>query len=85
MRPIDEATRTALDGSRPADTFIVWAWRGGSLAVPEPLQIINWSADDAAGDSVRIAQQLSLTIADPDGTLGAWRFDDPLSVAGTQL
>lgn len=85
MRPIDEATLDALDGSRPADTLIVWAWRDGSLVVPDPLQIIDWSANDSAGDSVKIAQQLSLTVADPDGSLGAWRFDDPLSVAGTRL
>lgn len=85
MRLIDAATLSALDGSRPADTLTVWAWRDGALVSPEPLQIIDWSESDAAGDSVKIAQQMSFTIADPDGTLGAWRFDDPLSVAGTRL
>lgn len=85
MRPIDDATLTALDGSRPADTVIVWAWRGGSLVLPEPLQVVDWSFADAAGDSTKVGQQISLTIADPDGTLGAWRFDDPLGVGGTRL
>lgn len=85
MRLIDEAALTALEGSRPADTLTVWAWRGGSLVVPDPLQVISWSVDDDAGDSVKVGQKLSLTVADSDGSLGAWRFDDPLGVAGTTL
>jgi hypothetical protein len=85
MRLIDGFSLTALEGSRPADTLTVWAWRGSSLVVPEPLQIINWSAQDDAGDAVKIGQKMSFTIADPDGSLGAWRFDDPLGVGGTKL
>lgn len=85
MRLIDEASLVALEGSRPADSLTVWAWRDGSLAVPEPLQVLNWSADDEAGDSVKVGQKLSLTVADPDGTLGAWKYDDALGVADTLL
>ena len=85
MRLIAQATAKALEGSRPADTITVWAWRGGSLVLPEPLDVIDWSAQDSAGDNVKVGQQLSLTVADPTGTLGAWRFDDPLGVGGTQL
>lgn len=85
MRLIDDVSREALEGSRPADSLTVWAWRDGSLVVPEPLEVIDWSADDEAGDSVKVGQKLSLTVADPDGALGAWRFDDPLGVAGTVL
>jgi hypothetical protein len=85
MRLIDPVTLAALNGSRPADTLTVWAWRDGTLVVPDPLQVLSWSAEDAAGDSVKVAQKLSLTIADPDGSLGAWLFEDPLSVAGTRL
>lgn len=85
MRLIDEASRDALLGSRPADSLVVWAWRDGSLVVPEPLQVVDWSVQDEAGDSVKVGQKLSLTVADPDGSLGAWRFEDPLSVVGTRL
>lgn len=85
MRLIDGDSLAALDGSRPADTITVWAWRGGQLVLPEPLDVIDWSVQDDAGDSVKIGQKLSLTVADPDGTLGAWRFEDRLSVAGTNL
>jgi hypothetical protein len=55
------------------------------LVLPEPLQVISWSAEDNAGDSVKVSQTLSLTVADPDGSLSAWQFEDPLSVAGTRL
>lgn len=85
MRLIDDSTREALDGSRPADTLTVWAWRAGVLVHPEPLQVLRWSLQDDAGDSVKVGQKLSLTVGDPDGSLGAWRFDDPLGVAGTKL
>lgn len=85
MRLIDEGSLLALEGSRPADELVVWAWRDGNLVVPEPLQVISWSVDDDAGDSVKVGQKLSLIVADPDGTLGAWRFEDVLSAAGTEL
>lgn len=85
MRPVDVDTEVALSGSRPADSWIVWAWRDGSLVVPEPLQILSWSAQDDAADNQKVQQRMSLTIADPDGSLGAWRFDDPLGVGGTWL
>lgn len=85
MRLIDDATSVALQGSRPADALLVWAWRDGKLMVPEPLQVTSWSFTDEAGDTVKVGQRLTLTVADPDGRLGAWKFEDPLSVAGTQL
>lgn len=85
MRPIDAATRKALEGSRPADHVIVWAWRGGRLVLPQALQVIDWSGNDSAGPDVKINQQIQLTVADPKGVLGAWRFEDPLGVGGTVL
>lgn len=65
--------------------MIAWAWRGGSLVLPEPLEIIDWSGQDDAGDSVKVNQKMSFTIADPGARLGAWRLDDALGVAGTRL
>ncbi|MEQ4566174.1 hypothetical protein [Paenarthrobacter sp. CAP02] len=85
MRLIDDVSLDALEGSRPADSLTVWAWRGDSLVVPEPLEVIDWSFEDQAGDSVKVGQRISVTVADPDGSLGAWRLDDPLSVAGARL
>lgn len=85
MRLMDVATTTALTGSRPADTWLARAWRDNRLVVAEPLDIIDWSTQDTAGDNTKIAQQITLTIADPKGVLGAWKYDDPLSVAGTEV
>lgn len=85
MRLLDEVSRQALEGSRPADSLVAWAWRGGSLVLPDPLEIISWSAADEAGESVKVNQKMSFTVADPGGVLGAWRLDDVLGVAGTRL
>ena len=85
MRLIDQETLDALEGSRPGDTLTVWAWRDGDLVVAEPLKVAKWSFDDDAGESRKINQRINLTVKDDDGTLGAWRFDDPLGVGGTRL
>ena len=85
MRTIDPDSLRALEGSRPADRMMLWAWRGGALVLPEPLEVINWSGQDDGGDSWKIGQKMSFTVADADGTLGAWRLDDPLGVGGTRL
>lgn len=85
MRVLDEVSRLALEGSRPADSLVAWVWRGGSLVLPEPLEIISWSESEESGDSVKVGRKMSFTVADPGGTLGAWRLDDALGVAGTRL
>ena len=85
MRPIDEESLLALEGSRLADTFTVWAYKGGKLVLPEPLEVLNWTSSDEAGETVKIGHKMTLTVADPEGKLGAWKLDDPLGVAGTQL
>lgn len=82
---IDDESRAALDGSRPADELVVWAWFDGALAWPDPLQVVSWSRSGSAGSSSKIQQTVKLTIADPSGELSPWRFDDVLGVAGTQL
>lgn len=85
MLLIDDESRAALNGSRPADELIVWAWFDGALAWPEPLQIVSWSRSGSADASSKVQQQVKFTIADPSGELSPWRFDDVLGVAGTKL
>jgi hypothetical protein len=82
---IDEVSRAALEGSRPADELIVWAWYDGALVVDEALQINSWSFSGSADASSKVQRQLNLTIADPDGSLSPWLFHDPLGVGGTVL
>jgi hypothetical protein len=82
---IDEVSKAALDGSRPADELIAWAWYDGALAWDEPLSINSWSRSDSADGKQKVQRQISLTIADPDGSLSPWLFHDPLGVGGTVL
>lgn len=82
---IDDESRAALDGSRPSDELVVWAWFDGALAWPDPLQVVSWSRSGSAESSSKVQQQVKLTIADPSGELSPWRFDDVLGVAGTLL
>lgn len=85
MLLIDEVSKAALDGSRPADELIAWAWYDGALAWDEPLQISSWSRSESADGKSKVQRQLTLTIADPDGSLSPWLFHDPLGVGGTVL
>lgn len=85
MLPIDDVSRAALDGSRPADELVVWAWYDGDLAWPDPLGIASWSLTGASDASTKVQRQLSLKVADPDGGLSPWLFDDPLGVGGVRL
>lgn len=82
---IDDESRAALDGSRPADEVVVWAWFDGALAWPEPLQVVSWSRSGSAESSSKVQQQVKFTIADPSVELSPWRLDDVLGVAGTLL
>lgn len=82
MRDIDDATLSALNGSRPSDTITVWAWYDGSLSVADPLPISQWSF---SWDLTRQVQTCSLTVADKDGSLAPWLLEDPLGVGGAQL
>lgn len=82
MLPIDQKTFNALNGSRSGDRITVYAWYNGQLAWPDPLPVSDWQAD---WDASRQIQTLSLTVADKDGKLAPWLFEDPLGVGGTRL
>ena len=85
MLPIDDVSRAALDGSRPADELVVWAWYDGDLAWPDALGVASWSLSGSSDASEKVQRKLSLTVADPDGSLSPWLFDDPLGVGGVVL
>ncbi|MFE4229122.1 hypothetical protein ACFRJ8_14680 [Arthrobacter sp. NPDC056886] len=85
MLPIDDVSRAALDGSRPADELVVWAWYDGDLAWPDPLGVVSWSLSGSSDASTKVQRQLSLKVADADGSLSPWLFDDPLGVGGVVL
>ena len=85
MLLIDDVSRSALEGSRPADELVVWAWYDGGLVWPDPLGVVSWSLSGSADGSAKVQRQLSLKVADPDGSLSPWLFDDPLGVGGVVL
>ena len=82
MRSLDANSAAALVGSRQGDTLTVWAWYGGSLAIPTALPVTDWGL---SYDTTRQIQTIDLTIADTDGTLAPWLLDDPLGVGGSRL
>lgn len=85
MLLIDDVSKAALEGSRPGDELIVWAWYDGDLAWPDPLQVASWSLSGSSDASSKVQQQINLTIADPSGGLSPWLMDDPLGVGGVLL
>jgi hypothetical protein len=82
MRLVDADTINSLNGSRAGESLTVYAWYNGRLSYPDPLPVsdarFSWDRD-------RQVQSLSLTVADPDGTLAPWLLDDPLGVGGARL
>lgn len=82
MRPLDANTLNALTGSRSGESLTVYAWYGGRLAHPDPLPV---TGANFSWDRTRQVQTLDLTVADKDGLLAPWLFDDPLGVGGTRL
>lgn len=85
MLPIDENTLEALNGSRSGDRLEVFAWYGGRLAYPDPLPVSGWRLEHDGSESKQVQGTLDLTIADPEGVLAPWLFEDPLGVGGAVL
>jgi len=85
VRTIDEATAEALNGSRAGDELEVFAWYNGRLAVPTKLDVSDWSLRWDGSASKLVQGVLDLNIADRDGSLAPWLFDDPLGVGGAVL
>lgn len=82
MRQLDSNTLNALYGSRSGEKLTAYVWYGGRLAYPEPLPV---SGARFSWDRTRQIQTVSLTVADPDGSLAPWLFEDPLGVGGSRL
>lgn len=85
MRSTDENTAQALTGSRPADRIVCWVWYGGKLAMDEPLPVSSWSMSWDGGEKQKIPGKISLSIKDPDGTMGPWLYSDPLGIGGNEI
>lgn len=82
MRPIDANTLAALTGSRAGDRLVIWPWYNGNPTTTAPLKVSQCTMD---WDYTRQIQTLTLTIADPDGSLSPWLLEDALGVGGAEL
>ncbi|MGB2557726.1 hypothetical protein [Cellulosimicrobium cellulans] len=83
MRVDSEDLDSIVTGTTVGDRLEAWVWRDGELAVDHALSISDWSTDWDAGRQVQ--GQVSLTVADPDGTLAPWGLADALAPGGSRL
>lgn len=77
-----KALEGQVSGSTHGDYLEVIAWRGGE-PVTEALDVTEWSLLWDAGRQVQ--GLATLTVADPDGELGAWSLADKLGAGGSRL
>ena len=84
MRALSREIIDSLSGSSTDVNFTVNAWYDGQL-VAENLEIANWSLSWNRGPQTMVQGQASFTIVDETGKLAPWGYDEPLSVAGSQL
>ena len=82
MRYMTETALSALTGSRSGERLVAHVWYDGRI-VAENLAVTDWTMSSDGSRQVR--SQVSLTVADPDGTLAPWGVDDPLGVGGSKL
>lgn len=84
MRRMSELALSALTGSQSEVQLVADVWRGGRLLTDNgPLPVESWSI---GWDATRHVQgQASLTIADTDGSLAPWAYDDILGAGGSRL
>lgn len=84
MRRHDEDIARALTGSQSRVRLVADVWRGGQLLTTDgPLPVESWQV---GWDGTRQVQgQASLTVADGDGSLAPWAYDDMLGAGGSRL
>lgn len=84
MRQLTQRMLDAISGSAPDARVTVSAWYDGALKETD-LEVSTWGVTWDGSDRNLIQGKLSITVADPTGRLAPWGFDEPLSVAGSQL
>jgi hypothetical protein len=84
MRRISELAASALAGSQTGVRLVADVWRGGQLLTTDgPLPVSSWQVRWDANRQVQ--GMASLTVADHDGTLAPWGWDDVLGAGGSRL
>lgn len=85
MRFLPAGMGDALDGASVVDARLRCdAWYDGDL-VAEDLSVESWSMDWSRGPQTQVQGTASFTVVDDSGLLAPWGYDEPLSVAGSQI
>lgn len=84
MRALSPTMLDLIAGSVPDARIVCNAWYDGNLVEPN-LPISNWGITWTGDDTTLIQGKASFTVADDTGRLAPWGFDEPLSVAGSQI
>lgn len=82
MRVVDAGLDAEVAGTSVKDRLEVNAWYDGEV-VAEHLLLSSWGIDWDA--SRQVQGQATFTVADPDGVLAPWAFDDALAPGGARL
>lgn len=83
MRSMSEMALGALSGSRVGERVIAHVWYDGRVVTEGGLPVSSWSVSSDA--SRQVQTQVTLSVADVDGTLTPWAVDDPLGVGGPRV
>lgn len=79
-----ELVEAFTTGSVPSARLVVNAWYDGRLAYAG-VPVEKWSVSWDGADSAVVQGKLSLTVADADGSLSPWAWDEALSAGGSRL
>lgn len=84
MRAVPDAMLDALAGSTPEALLRCDALYDGQV-VSEGLDVSSWSLSWRSDGGQVVQGSGSFTVADPDGELAPWGFDEPLSAGGSRI
>lgn len=84
MRLLPDGMAEALTGSVMDARLVCHAWYDGELVAPD-LEVSGWSLEWARGPQTQVQGTAKLTVVDQTGALAPWGYDEPLSVAGSQI
>lgn len=84
MRSVPQSILDSIGGSVPDARLVVNAWYGGRVVGPD-LPVDKWSISWDGSESAVVQGKLSLTVADRDGSLSPWGWDEALSAGGSRL
>ena len=84
MRPISKEMLEAFMGSLAAVKLKVHSWYDGKL-LKQDLPVESWAMQWDGHDTSTVQGKLDIQVADADGALAPWGWDEALSTGGSRL